>query len=68
MTIGKRRRNLFALSMIWYEPINYFENYYFCPTKLLGFSRNSKHRTEYPYVMYGLMPMLHAQDLPITSK
>jgi hypothetical protein len=47
MTVGKKRRKLFALSMIWYEKINYFENHYFCPAKLLGFSKDWKHRTEH---------------------
>lgn len=53
--------------MIWREPTNYLNNYYFCMVSPLnhGQSRRNKGVIEYPNIPPAIRPVSHSNDLPI---
>ena len=51
--------------MTWREPTNHTDDCYFCMTKVLGFSKKSKHKIVYPSLPSAIRPVPHSEDLPV---
>lgn len=51
--------------MIWAEPNNHFNDYYFCAVNLKGINRYKKHIWVYPNVESAKPLILHSEVLPV---
>ena len=63
----KRKQMPFGVPMIWREQRDHVSDYYFCMTKITGFSRKSKSKIIYPTCKSALGPVPHCSDIPVPS-
>ena len=63
----KRKAMPFAVPMIWREPTDHVNDYYFChtPSMKKGFNRKKKSVIEYPNIPSAIRPVRHSDELPI---
>jgi hypothetical protein len=59
----QKENNIFAAPMTGCETINHLEDCYFYLMKILGFSRSSKNKIEYPNIPPAMKSVPH-RDLP----
>ena len=57
----------FAVLMIWREPTDHVNDFYFCLTSSVkkGFTRKKKSFIEYPEIPSAIDPVSHSDQLPI---
>ena len=63
--VGKQKKILFALLMIWREPTDHVTDSYFCLTNIKRSSKKNKSKTVYPSCQSTLKPVPHSTDIPI---
>ena len=61
---GEKSASLFAVPMVWREPINHTDDCYFCLTKTSGFNNRNRHLIQYPTVLSAIRPVGHCEQLP----
>ena len=65
---GKQKSMPFAVPMIWREPTNHANHYYFCLTKVSGYSKRTSSRIMYPDCPSALRSVTHLhENIPIPT-
>ena len=62
---GKRKRMLFAISIVWREGKNHITECYFSMINLKGINQKNKHRVQYLQVPSVIRPTPYAPNLPV---
>jgi hypothetical protein len=62
---GTHKSMPFAVLMLWREPQVHLNDCYFCMTKINGFSRCSKHKTEYHNIPSAVRRIPHDDSKPL---
>lgn len=62
---GEKRSMRFAVPMVLLEPTSCGEDCYFCMTKIVGISENSRHTVKYPKIPSAIRPEKHNDQLPV---
>ena len=55
----------FAIPMIWREPTNHCNDYYFCSVNVSGYNTINKSVISYPNLPSVMRPVGHDTDLPV---
>ncbi|GFR27636.1 uncharacterized protein TNCT_219931 [Trichonephila clavata] len=65
--VGKKRAMQFAVPMVWCEPTNHVDNFYFClaPSMNMGWSRKKKDHLQYPCVPSAIQLVPHSAEISI---
>ncbi|KAL4107754.1 hypothetical protein QTP88_018046 [Uroleucon formosanum] len=64
---GKIRSPKFGIPMVWREPINHFDNCYFCIVNITSINRNNRSKWKYPDLASARWPVLHSDEIPIPT-
>lgn len=62
---GEQEAFKFEVPMVWREPRNHSNDYYFCSTGVHGFNLKNKKRIVYPNMPSALRPVPHGPDVPV---
>lgn len=52
--------------MVWREPSNNLNDYYFCLVNVKGFSKKNKQYLQYPSIPSAVRPVPHSEEIPVT--
>ena len=64
---GKKAAFNFAVPMVWREPRNHADDFYFCLTNITGFNASSRKKIKYPNLRSAMRPVPHSDDLPVPT-
>ena len=64
---GKKAAFNFAVPMVWREPRNHADDYYFCLTNITGFNASSRKKIKYPNLRSAMKLVPHSDDLPVPT-
>ena len=64
-TTGNRTALKFGIPMIWREPANHFDDYYFCITNLVGSNKRNQKNILYPSIPSATRPIPHSDENPV---
>ncbi|KAI0983128.1 hypothetical protein GJ496_009539 [Pomphorhynchus laevis] len=57
----------FTILIVWREPNNHGDNWYFCAHNLNGVNRNNQQTLIYPNLASANRPIQHSEELPVPS-
>jgi len=66
-TCGKRRKLKFCVKMVCREPINHFDDCYFCASNITGINKNNHQKWKYPDLAYARRPVPVLDNIQIPS-
>lgn len=60
---GRKASMPFAIPMIWREPLNHYDDCYFCLTNVRGYNAKNKNAIVYPNLPSAIRPVPHSEHL-----
>jgi hypothetical protein len=66
-TKEKKKALQFGIPMVWRQPINHFDDCYFCMCTLKGFNTKNKKAITYPNMPSAIRPVPHGPDIPVPN-
>ena len=66
-TTSNRTALEFEIPVIWREPANHFDDFYFCKTKLVGYNKKNRKDILYPSVPSATRPIPHSDKNPVPA-
>jgi hypothetical protein len=67
ISVGKKKVLRFGIPMVWRQPINHVDDFYFCMCTLKGFNTKSEKAITYSNLPSAIRPVPHGPDLPVPN-